>query len=281
MKSLKRGAFTLILTLSVISLIIPSVLNVNVAGSIIRFDEPVDTFPDTILTSPEVSWSAGQDYQPLAAPPAPVRQPGEFEPMQGVMVRYPKGISYALIAEMSEDVEVVTIVADNAAKTTVETDYISNGVNMANCKWLIAPSNTYWTRDYGPWFIFNGNGEQGIINHTYNRPSRTDDNAIPERYAENRSITDYKMDMITAGGNYMCDGVGIAASTDLVIDENPSLTKAQIEQMALNYLGIHTYHLVPDALGEYIKHIDCWAKFLAPDKILIGQVPSNHKQFDE
>ena len=73
----------------------------------------------------------------------------------------------------------------------------------------------------------------------------------------------------------MCDGRGIAASTTLTIKENPGKTQAQIEQIVLDYLGIHTYHLVPDALGQYIEHIDCWGKFLGPDKIMIMEVPSS------
>ena len=86
-------------------------------------------------------------------PPKPIRQPAEFEPMQGVLIRYPFGISYDIISEMSEDVEVVTIVASSSEQNYVLTQYQNNGVNTANCDFLIAPSNSYWTRDYGPWFI--------------------------------------------------------------------------------------------------------------------------------
>lgn len=46
-----------------------------------------------------------------------------------------------------------------------------------------------------------------------------------------------------------------------------------------NYLGIDTYHVVPDPLGDYIKHIDCWGKFLDVDKVLIGQVPSSDPRY--
>ena len=42
--------------------------------------------------------------------------------------------------------------------------------------------------------------------------------------------------------------------------------------MVHDYLGIETYHVVPDVNGEYIKHIDCWGKLLSPDTILIRSV---------
>jgi hypothetical protein len=49
----------------------------------------------------------------------------------------------------------------------------------------------------------------------------------------------------------------------------------------LNYLGITDYNAIPDPNNTYIDHIDCWGKFLAPDKVLIRSVPTTHSQYDE
>ncbi|HIH00019.1 MAG TPA: agmatine deiminase family protein, partial [Thermoplasmata archaeon] len=190
---------------------------------------------------------------------ATIRQPGEFEPMQGVLIRYPFGISYNVIKEMAEDVNVVTIVASVSEKNTVQSQYQSQGVDISHCTYLIAPTDTYWTRDYGPWFIINEENVQGIVDFTYNRP-RPNDDQIPTKYASNQSIPVYNMPLVTAGGNYMTDGQGIAISTTLVWEENTGYTHEQINQMVNQYLGIDTYHVVPDVNGEYIKHIDCWGK---------------------
>ncbi len=190
-------------------------------------------------------------------PPAPVRQPAEFEPMEGVLIRYSFGISFEAIREMAEDVQVVTIVANAAQQNTVQLLYQSNGVDLSHCSFLIAPTDSYWTRDYGPWFIFNGDDEQGIVDFIYNRP-RPNDDQIPTVYGNNQSISVYAMNLEHAGGNYMTDGQGIAISTNLVWSENPGLTHEQINQMVHDYLGINTYHVVADVNGEYIKHIDCW-----------------------
>ena len=224
----------------------------------------------------------GKTFVPTESPPAPVRQPAEFEPMQGVLIRYPFGISYEIIAEMAEDVEVVTIVASTGEQNYVKSEYRDQGVDLDHCSFLIAPSDSYWTRDYGPWFIFNGNEEQGIVDHIYNRP-RPNDDQIPVEYGDWQGIPVYGMNLVHSGGNYMTDGQGIAVSTDLIfdLDENPGLTMEQLEQIAEDYLGITTYHVVPDALGDYIKHIDCWAKFLAPDVIMIIKTSQSHSHYDD
>ena len=219
-------------------------------------------------------------FQTKAVPPPPIRQPAEFEPMQGVLISYEFGISINIIKEMAEDVELVTIVASVSEKNTVLSLYQSNGINLSHCSFLIAPTNSWWTRDYGPWFIFNGNDEQGVVDFTYNRPRPYDD-AINGAYATNQSLPLYFMSLTTAGGNYMTDGQGIAVSTTLVYEENPGYTPEEISQLVSDYLGIHTYYVYPDVNGEYIEHIDCWGKYLAPDVILIREVPQSHSQYDE
>ncbi len=237
---------------------------------------PIWLTPDEMNRLDEI----GKDFRASAPPPGDIRQPAEFEPLEGVLIRYPKGISYAIIAEMSEDTGVTTIVSSTSQKNQVLGYYQSNGVNTSNCTFLIASSDTYWTRDYGPWFIFNGNDEQGIVDIIYNRP-RPNDDKIPTKYGIDQGIPVYDMDYEGAGGNYMCDGQGIAVSTDLVWSENSGYTHQQIRDMVEDYLGIRTYHVIPDALGAYIKHIDCFAKFLAPDKVMIIEVPPSHSQYNE
>ncbi|UCF50089.1 MAG: agmatine deiminase family protein [Thermoplasmatales archaeon] len=250
-----------------------------------QYEQWINSNPESLpiwLTPEELTRldEIGKGFIPTSEPPKPVRQPAEFEPMQGVLIRYPFGISYNVIAEMSEDLEVVTIVEDNTEKNYVISQYQFFGVNINNCDFLLAPSNSYWTRDYGPWFIFNGNDEQGIVDFIYNRP-RPDDNLIPIKFGNAYSITVYGMGLEHAGGNYMTDGQGIAVSTDLVWSENPGYSHEEIDQMFQDYCGIETYHVVPDALGEYIKHIDCWAKLLAPDVIMIIKTSTSHSQYDE
>lgn len=234
------------------------------------------------LTSDELERldEIGKNFKPTSDPPYPVRQPAEFEPMEGVLIRYPFGISYQIIAEMSEDVEVVTIVASISEKNSVLSQYQSHGVNTDNCDFLIAPSDRYWTRDYGPWFIINGDDEQGIVDHIYNRP-RPNDDAIPIAFGNWRGIPIYSLPLLHTGGNYMTDGQGIAVSTDLVWSENLGYTHAQIDQIMEDYCGIETYHVVPDALGEYIEHIDCWAKYLTPDTIMIIETSPSHSHYED
>ncbi|MCK4413349.1 MAG: agmatine deiminase family protein [Candidatus Eisenbacteria sp.] len=209
----------------------------------------------------------------------PVRNLAEFERMQGVLIRYPLSISVALVAEMSEDA-IVYCAVTASQQPSAESAFSSGGVNMDHVEWLIATTDSEWTRDYGPWFIIDANGDLAIIDTIYNRP-RPNDDEIPQELGDYLGLPVYGPDLIHTGGNWMTDGHGTAISTTLAYTENPDKTIGDIEAIVDDYLGIETYHCYPDVNGEYIEHIDCWAKYLAVDKILIREVPPEHSQYDE
>jgi agmatine deiminase len=237
---------------------------------------PIWLTPDELLRLDEI----GSRITPTDPPPGPVRNVAEFEPMAGVLIRYPLGIPLNLVAAMSQHTTVYTIVGSSYQQNQATSSYTSNGANMANCEFIIAPTNSYWTRDYGPWFVFNGDDDLGVVNFSYNRPRPQDDN-IPAVFANEYDLPLYGMNINHTGGNYMSNSVGTAASTNIVYTENSSMTPNTVDQYVEDFLGITDHIVVQDPTGTYIDHIDCWAKFLAPDKILIRSVPESHSQYNQ
>ena len=223
----------------------------------------------------------GKGFQSTDPPPGEIRNIAEFDQMEGVLIRYPFGISYELIAGMSEETVVTTIVEDQGEQDYVSNQYQSNGVNMENVKFIQAPSDSYWTRDYGPWYVAYGDDQIGIVDFIYNRPNRPNDNAMPLAMSNYLGVDYFAMSLITAGGNYMTNGLGKSSSSELTWEENPTMTHTEIDQMLEDYLGIEEYHVIPDPNNSYIDHIDCWGKFLDVDKVLIREVPPSHPQYDE
>ena len=211
-------------------------------------------------------------------PNQPVRNIAEFERMSGVLVRYTLGVSLDIIRELAEDVIVYCLVS-SAQQNTALNAFNNNDINMGNIEFIVGPTDSYWTRDYGPWWVVDGNKEVGIVDFTYNRP-RLNDNNAPFKTSEYLDVPYYSVDMIHCGGNYMTDGRGIGASSHLVYEEN-DLESENIDSLMSLYYGIDTYHVVEDPNDTYIDHIDCWGKYLSPTKVMIRQVPTNHPQFSE
>jgi len=211
-------------------------------------------------------------------PPGPgIRQCAEWEPVTGVLVRYSFGLPYSVLREMAEDIELWVIVSSSSQQSSVYNLLNSNGVNMDNVRWIIAATDSYWTRDYGPQFAFDANGDQGIIDHHYNRP-RPNDDLVNYACGTAWGVPVYGSPVIHTGGNYMCDGHGNGHSTNLVYSEN-SIPDGQVDAYMESYLGITDYRVVPDIMLSGIHHIDCWAKLLDEETILVKQVATNNSNY--
>ena len=222
-------------------------------------------------------------------PQGPVRNIAEYEPMQGVLIRYPFGISTSLIREMAEDVIIYCLVSSSQQNSAYNS--MNNAdVDMNNVEFILGSTDSYWTRDYGPWWVVDGNGEYAIVDFTYNRP-RPNDNEAPYKVSEHLGVPYYSADFISTGGNYMTDGLGVSAAAHIAYTENdecntnnqsgiPLPPCAYVDDIMSDYYGIDTYHVVADPNNEYIDHIDCWGKFLSPSRLLIREVPSSHSQYN-
>ena len=234
---------------------------------------PIWMTPEEKLRRHEI----GLDFVPTSIPPGEIHNIAEHERMQAALIRYPLGIPLNLVAAMSQHVKVITLVSSTTVQNQAINSYQSAGVNMENCQFLIAPTDSYWTRDYGPWFITTGENQVAIVDFPYDRP-RPNDNQVPSKVAAFLNVPLYAMNVVHTGGNYMTDGWGISASTDLVYEENNN-NVSWVNQQMHDYLGIDTYHVTLDPLGDYIKHIDCWGKFLDVDKIIITEVPVSNPRY--
>lgn len=215
----------------------------------------------------------------FAETPAPTEAPrfvAEFEPMQGVAIAYPLGIPLDLVKSLADNCQVYCI-AQQSQQSTARTRFINAGVNMDRVTFMNARTDSYWVRDYGPWYIFAGKSP-AIVDNVYNRPRPYDDE-IPSAFATFWGIPLYSMNLKHTGGNMMEDGRGHAVSDNLVISENNN-DEANVRKKMLDYLGIDNYHITIDPQNDYIAHVDCWGKYLAPDKILIAKLPQSDRRYE-
>lgn len=208
----------------------------------------------------------GGTNAPATLPPTgPVRAAAEWDVSQGVFCLWDNA---SLMQELASDNTLYVI----TTSTSWWNSWLSsNGVNMSNVQYLNASTNTWWVRDYGPWFIWDGNQDFGLVDNVYNRPRPLDD-VIPSAISSAYGVPYYGMNVIHTGGNYYVDGYGNGWSSTLVYSENPSLTKAQVDQNMSDYLGIGRY-ITRDLVYD-IQHIDTFGKPLAPDRLLWGSFPA-------
>jgi agmatine/peptidylarginine deiminase len=215
----------------------------------------------------------------LTPPPTPVRTIAEWEELQAMMITwtsYPQIL--AQMVDYAQDECMVYIVCSDS--NSVKSQLTSYGVPLVNLRFIIAPFNSIWSRDYGPWSAYAGNIDSlKITDWKYNRPARPQDDQIPTYVASMLNVPIYQAisspnDFIATGGNFMCDGHGTAFSSKLILNENPTKTEAQIDTILKKYNGINKYILMETLPYDGIHHIDMHMKLLDEETILVGQYPT-------
>ncbi len=273
-------------TLVVLSLLL---ISASAAFAEMDVDGIEELLPHHETAAERARWLGREDQMPgrdrLAdpPPPAPLRNCAEWEPTTGVMIRYPLGLPYDLLRDFDDDV-ILHVVVSNSSYNSAVSALTSQGVDMSKVEWLIKSNDSIWTRDYGPWFVFDGNGDIAIIDHTYNRPWRPNDNLIPIHFGDQQGIPVHSHDMFFTGGNFMTDGAHIGSSTELVYNEawsENSMNSTQVDQLMFDYYGINNYMVLDYIENGGIHHIDTWMKMLDEQTCLVKDVWASHHTFDE
>ncbi len=208
---------------------------------------------------------------PTAPPTAPVRMCAEWERVNAVLVRYPLGLPWDMLQDVAQQLEIKCLVSSSDL-SSAQSDFSSHGIT--NVSYVVTNTNSYWTRDYGPWGVFDGNGDYGISDHVYNRADgagRTDDDQSNWDLAPALGVQLWKTELRHTGGNFMTDGHGIGFSSDEIYDYtfNNTISHDSVNTLMKNYWGITNYHTYTDPLGSYINHIDCYGKLLSDEVVLI------------
>jgi agmatine/peptidylarginine deiminase len=244
-----------------------------------------------------------------AAPPP--RMLAEFEPMDGVLVRFPLGLPVELIAAFSEHTNVYCL-CDTQRQSAAESTFAAAGTDLERLTFINMRTDSYWTRDYGPWWILEqpATPQQlgddvvtaaatatAIGDFVYNR-NRPHDTLVASQLASEFDVGLTNSELLLTGGNMMVDGAGYAAATTLLYTENaPGSTvgapwhtwgqdgapaggweEDEVDAELLSHWGV-VMRAFDDPTGTYIEHIDCWAKFLNPTTMLISAVPAAHSRF--
>lgn len=212
---------------------------------------------------------------PLVAPEGRVRAQAEYEPDEGILIRWGgfNALHTAMVvplttAERPSDVFVV--VADAAAQASASGVLAGGGADMARVHFIVAPTDSVWMRDYGPRFIEH-DGRRAIVDHVYNRPRPRDD-AFPPLLGPLWQEDVFELPLTHGGGNFHLFRNREAFMTRLVANENPGVSEQQIVDDFRAYEGVDVTLTDPFPTSyDSTQHIDMWMLPLGDGEVLIGQ----------
>jgi len=229
----------------------------------------------------------------------------EWEPALGTMIRWPLGIPSDLVVELASEAILYVLVETNNQQNQATNNFNNWGVNIENVVFINTETYSHWTRDHGPQFIigsdywkvvdqqFNGYpeesgceenlliGEDDQIGRPLPSGSRgweeDDDTNIDFANQMDWEIQD--LSLYWTGGNFMTDGYGMGFSTELMVNEN-NMTNNEFQQIVREELHLSNYHIFDNPNMLSIQHIDCLAKLVSPETIIIKQVSPFSPEYD-
>jgi agmatine deiminase len=222
-------------------------------------------------------------------PLPPVRMCAEWEPARGTLIRWPLGIPYSLVRELAADDSLYVLTENSQEAIQAYDNFIQQNVNLAHCRFIMADTYSHWTRDWGPVSIFNGNDEWGIVDPLFNGyPWVTggtrwwdEDDAVNSVLGEYFDCEVYQLPAYFTGGNIMTDGHGTGISTIQMVNENlPLMDQTAFLELIETYTGINNYIFTNNIENYGIQHIDCGAKLLDEETILVKQLPVWHPEYN-
>ncbi|SDU30218.1 agmatine deiminase [Stappia sp. ES.058] len=241
--------------------------------------------------------------QPLASTPRSdgFRMPGEFEPHSGCWMMWPERPdnwrldarpaqeAFAAVAEAIHPSDPVTM-AVSPAQVSNARARLSPGIRVVEIA-----SDDAWMRDTGPTFLVDAAGTRRAVDWHFNAWGGTfnglyapwdRDDAVAARVAGIEGVERYRAPFVLEGGAIHVDGDGTAFTTEeclLSPGRNPGLSKAEIEDLLKDYLGVEAVIWIPRGAyqDETTGHVDNLLHVCAPGLVALSWTEDcDDPQFD-
>lgn len=218
----------------------------------------------------------------IAWPHNPTDWPGKFQPIPWV---------YAEIVRHLAAVEAVQILVDDAGAQERATKILSRaGADLGQVRFHGWPTNRVWTRDSGPIFVKNDEGNVAITNWRFNAWAKYDDwkldDQIPGRVANLLKLPEWMPHfggrrVVLEGGSIDTNGAGTLLTTEECLlsevqQRNPGLSRGDLERVFQNYLGIEQVIWLNRGIAgdDTHGHVDDITRFVGENVIVTVTEPN-------
>jgi agmatine deiminase len=223
-----------------------------------------------------------------------IRLPAEWEPHERTLMAWPCRLElwgetidraraeYAATANAIAEFEPVTVLANPGADAARARAACGGSVEVVEL-----PLDDSWLRDCGPIYVRDHTGDRIAVHFRFNawgeKFSPWDRDAEAGRLAA-EALGDQVISapIVLEGGSILSDGAGSLLTTEQCLlhpNRNPSLTRAEIEAVLIEFLGVERIVWLGRGLLEDRDtdgHVDLIASFTGPRRALLQTVPADN-----
>jgi len=247
------------------------------------------------------------------------RMPAEWEPHEATWLAWPHNPTdwpgkfqaipwlYAEIVRLLSLHERVHLLVQDEKDQSRATSVLERAhVNLENVSFHVWPTNRVWTRDSGPIFVRNHDGQVAITDWHFNAwakyPDWQLDDKLPVQAAELLGLQSWqpkiKLEngsahrLVLEGGSIDVNGAGTLITTEECLlsevqQRNPGVSRAQLERALHDFLGIDQVIWLDRGIAgdDTHGHVDDITRFVGQSTIVTVVEPNasdaNHKPLAE
>ena len=203
--------------------------------------------------------------------------PGKFEPVPDIFAT----IAALLCRYETVHINVLDHDMENDARERIQRKVSRQG-DTHRISFHHIPTDDAWCRDHGPNYVFcteEGRTQKVVLDWEYNAwggkyEPYYNDNTVPEKIAAFQELQLVKPGMVLEGGAIDVNGSGLLLTTEACLlnpNRNPSMTKSEIEDKLMRYLGIETVLWLKEGIvgDDTDGHVDDMARFVDERAVVI------------
>jgi agmatine/peptidylarginine deiminase len=145
----------------------------------------------------------------------------------------------------------------------------SRGIPHQGIRFLNLRHDWFWARDFGPVAVEMPDGRPAFLDFRYPQ-TRVLDDGLPSALAATFDVPVYRVPVALEGGVFMTNGEGLCVTTPTLAVANADVTFPDLVETIGRVLGCRRLVFLESPRGESTGHVDMFAKFTAPDAVLVS-----------
>lgn len=206
--------------------------------------------------------------------------PGEFDRQGtlflgcGELATFFPDVLADVVDAVRRHVDVAALVTNADGRDAVVNILATRGLPADAVRFVEAPHDTMWVRDYGPLFVRRAvDGKPVVIDADYERYSRPNDDRAPHMVASLLRLPSVRAPLSIEGGNLMCNGRGLCLTTTTLLDRNQTrgYEEEDVRNLLRRYFGAEETVFLEPLVGEPTGHVDMFAVFTDANTVVVGE----------